>query len=151
MTDDNGRKTLVGDPLGERFWSKVRKTEGCWEWIGGRATAGYGGYWWGRKVIQAHRVAYEVLVGPIPDGAVIRHACDNPGCVRPDHLLIGTDADNAADCSRRDRRPARFSNAQAREIVGRYAAGESQRALARALGTSQAEIWYVVNRRARFL
>ena len=75
-------------PLVARFWPKVRKTEGCWEWTGARSPGGYGQIRAAgrRRLLQAHRVAYELLRGPIPEGLTIDHLCRNPGCVNPAHL-----------------------------------------------------------------
>lgn len=95
-------------PLAERFWEKVDRTttpDGCWIWTGCRHRPGYGriGLDGGRKVAQAHRVAYELQVGPIPPGLHVCHTCDNPPCVRGDHLFVGTNADNVADKVRKGR------------------------------------------------
>jgi hypothetical protein len=74
-------------PTERNFWSRVRKSDGCWEWTGGHNALGYG-LWSPKRGEQAlaHRVAYEALVGPIPPGLVSDHLCRNPPCVRPDHL-----------------------------------------------------------------
>ncbi len=85
----------------ERFWAKVHRTEKCWEWQGTRNTRGYGIF--GNR--GAHRVAYEFFYGLIPDGLVICHKCDNPPCVRPDHLFAGTRGDNFEDMIRKGRHP----------------------------------------------
>lgn len=73
----------------ERFWAKVQPTGFCWEWTASKAH-GYG-YFNGSR---AHRFAYELLVGPIPDGLVIDHLCRNRGCVNPDHLEPVTQREN---------------------------------------------------------
>ena len=77
-------------PPEERFWEKVpeRPEEGCWEWRGTRRHAGYGGFYDGERMVYAHRFVCEVTYGPSA-GRHALHACDNPGCVRPDHLRWG--------------------------------------------------------------
>jgi hypothetical protein len=79
--------SVYGDPrLPARFWSKVRETPGCWEWTGAKHPAGYGQLTVNKVTVYVHRVAYEALVGPIPDGLYIDHLCRTRSCVRPNHL-----------------------------------------------------------------
>lgn len=74
-------------PVPERFWPKVKKTDGCWIWIGAMQGAGYGTFWVGDgKRALAHRVSYELCVGPIPEGRELDHLCRNRACVNPAHL-----------------------------------------------------------------
>jgi hypothetical protein len=109
-----------GLPLGvtrsaRRFWARVRRGDGCWEWQGTRLPTGYGfaGTSYDRLVGEryAHRIAYVMEHGTIPRGMCICHKCDNPACVRPDHLFLGTYQDNTRDAMRKGRflgwKPAR--------------------------------------------
>lgn len=88
-----------------RFWNKVKKSEGCWEWQAS-TRAGYGVIKIEGKNLSAHRVSYEMHNGKIPDGMVICHACDNRLCVNPNHLFIGTQRDNVVDSFLKGRRVA---------------------------------------------
>src|ERR1700749_4969342 len=88
----------------ERFFNKVTKTDNCWLWIGGTINKGYGNFTWGRGVnILAHRFSYEIHKGKIPEGKIILHSCDNPICVNPEHLTIGTQQDNVNDMMNKNR------------------------------------------------
>jgi hypothetical protein len=70
----------------ERFWAKVYRGDDCWEWLAAKSTAGYGRFKVAGGLVQAHRFAYEDIVGPIPDGLQLDHLCRNRACVNPDHL-----------------------------------------------------------------
>lgn len=80
---------------------------GCWEWNGNRPDGLYGHFSAGGRTVKAHRWIYEKVTGPIPEGLLIRHKCDNPSCVNPDHLEVGTNADNVSDMHKRGRAPNR--------------------------------------------
>ena len=120
---------------------------GCWPWTGARTRGGYGQVWQagGRKTgirwVYAHRIAYELATGPIPAGRNVLHRCDNPPCCRPDHLFVGTHADNMADMSSKGRAAmpnAKLSEADVAAI--RSSAGETQTSLAERYGVTQSAI-----------
>jgi hypothetical protein len=107
----------LGAPLRgveERFWAKVCKWPGgCWEWKGQIGHGGYGRLFAGgrsRESKPAHRVSWELHYGPIPPDLFVCHHCDNPKCVRPSHLFIGTAADNVHDSMAK----GRFNSARIR-------------------------------------
>ena len=90
-------------PLGDRFGTKVQSGSGCWEWTGTRTKRGYGQLGVSGKTKWAHRVSWEINNGPIPDGLFVCHHCDNPPCVRPSHLFLGTHQDNMRDMAEKGR------------------------------------------------
>lgn len=118
----------------KRFWSFVQKqASGCWHWVGalsqddGGGVEGYGMFWFGGRAQRAHRLAWVLLRGPIPKGMVLRHKCDNPRCVNPDHLEPGTQMDNVRDMLEREREAkgekngaAKLTEAQVRAIRQRW-------------------------------
>ena len=141
-------------PLAARFWEKVdiREAGQCWPWIAGLTSTGYGQFGPGRgaKPIGAHRMAYILTVGPVTPEERVRHSCDNPICVNPDHLLKGTQADNVRDMDDRGRGRraprgtanwnARLDPDRVREIRTMLARGEALASIGRRYGVSTVAI-----------
>lgn len=89
----------------ERFWTKVQKSEGCWKWKDVPCKNGYGLFNVWPEKFYAHRVMWELTRGPIPAGLFVLHHCDNPMCVNPEHLFLGTNLDNVRDMMAKGRNP----------------------------------------------
>lgn len=106
---------MIAARLEDRFWAKVLIVPfaDCWEWIGAKNDTGYGKISVGsrdnRKEHRAHRFSWEIKFGPIPTGQVVCHKCDNPGCVRPEHLFLGTKKDNSRDMIKKKRGRGHFT------------------------------------------
>lgn len=144
-------------PLEVRLWRRVTRgeTDTCWEWTGYRNPKGYGHIQTAspRRVMRlAHRVAWELTHGPIPDGLSVLHRCDNPPCCNPRHLFLGTVQDNNADMRAKGRQArgggvpqAKLTPEKAREIEARYLrGGVLQKELAAEYGVHQMTVSRIV-------
>lgn len=151
-----------------RFWKKVNK-EGsvplhrphlgfCWEWTGAKYSNGYGSFRCGTRLGIAHRVAWELVKGAIPQGLLILHRCDNPPCVNPAHLFVGTYADNTNDRNSKgranpnppvgERQPlSKLTAEDVLKIRKLHSEGVKQRELARAFKVAPQTISALITRR----
>ena len=119
---------------------------GCWEWTGAKDRDGYGVFGHHRsKQIRAHRASYELKFGEVKDGVLVFHSCDNPSCINPDHLFLGSPKDNTQDMMKKGRMialrgeahpGAKLTKQKVIEIRARRSAGEKLSVLANEFGVS---------------
>jgi HNH endonuclease len=134
----------------QRFLAKVRQSSACWEWKAVKNRDGYGRIRVNGKMVLAHRLAYIHFIGEIPEGMVIMHTCNNPGCVNPVHLCVGTQAENIAHCIASGRRAKGERNGAAKLTTAdvvyiRTAYGKfSQQELAEAKGVDPSMVSRIV-------
>lgn len=135
-----------------RFWSKVEKGPGCWIWKSKSPSRAV--FWHNSRSFVAARVMWELMHGSIPVGLCVCHHCDNPRCVNPDHLFLGTYADNVADKKRKGRQArgethgtAKLSAKQVVEIRRQYFVnGVPLQTLAEKFNMHFSQIWHIVRR-----
>lgn len=140
----------------KKFWKNVDKTRACWIWLGPKVGRGYGKVKFDGKTQRAHRVVWEWTNGPIPDGMYVCHRCDNPACVRPDHLFVGTPAENVHDMHQKNRYPrgearkrAKLTAVMVIEIRSRYEPRKiTVKTLAKEYGVDPALIHRIIQRKA---
>jgi hypothetical protein len=139
-------------PIRDRFALKfnIDKLTGCWEWSGRRAKNGYGQMWCDGRTVSAHRLSYQLHYGAIPAGQYVCHHCDNRCCVNPNHLFLGTHADNMADRNAKGRQGrtlgsshgmAKLTDADALSVLA--APGNEVRALAARLGVTREHLYRI--------
>ena len=150
------RSVQRSTPVADRFWAKVKKSDGCWLWTGSiHPNTGYGQLTvlypdGARRPLGAHRLSWELANGPLQPGQWVLHRCDRPACVRPDHLFLGTHKTNMEDAASKGRlhrqRPKgqTVSDETIRDILTRVAAGELKAHVARDAGVSGAFVTLLV-------
>lgn len=151
--DAHGRQRV---PWLVRFWQHVQKSESCWLWMGNTDQNGYGRIGVLFRSRLAHRLSWEINRGPIPPNLHVLHRCDVPGCVNPDHLFLGTQADNVADMIKKGRKAplprgsdhvsSTLSEADVMEIRRLILIGMRQREVALYFRMSQAQVWRIGRR-----
>ncbi|HZL18621.1 MAG TPA: HNH endonuclease signature motif containing protein, partial [Polyangia bacterium] len=138
--------TMQMTTTAEEFFAHTAQVGDCWEWQDHCHHFGHGRLWWGKYRRLAHRVAWELTHGPIPAGLCVLHRCDNPPCCNPEHLFLGTRADNVADMHRKRRAipasgaangNARLTESAVLAICARLDAGERQVDIAADYGITQ--------------
>lgn len=125
-----------------RFWSKVNVAglDECWEWLAHKNYEGYGLFGIDHKPCYVNRVSWYLANGKIPEGLCVCHHCDNPSCVNPAHLFLGTHKDNQVDAARKGRKAKKLISSEVREIRELLADSWSQQEIADTFGVSQATI-----------
>lgn len=139
----------------ERFWAKVDKTGDCWLWTASTDGMGYGLFGTGpSRSERAHRVSYRLAFGEIAPDLCVLHRCDNPSCVRPEHLFLGTRADNMRDRQQKGRQAhgerhsrAKLTETAVREIRELRARGEQLRAIAEKFSIAPETVSAIAHRR----
>lgn len=147
----------VSDKYLKRFWSRVLKSDNCWTWIGCFGSNGYGSFWMSGNPHKTHRLSYQIHFGSIPLGLCICHRCDNPACVNPSHLFIGTSAENISDMDKKRRRKpakgeqihlAKLSESDVLKIRSMHSTGNfSYRKLSGIFGVDYTNIACIIRRK----
>ncbi len=142
---------MYSNDIQQRFWAKVHRTpDSCWLWLGAKGrNAGRtrGTFAINRKTLQAPRVAWELENGAIPKGLCVCHRCDNPLCVRPDHLFLGTQRDNMYDMidkGRKAKPKAKLQESDIPHILAAADVGKTKAEIGRAFGVAGSTIGQVL-------
>jgi hypothetical protein len=148
-------RALTPERFFTRFWSMVAIGDGCWEWQHNRSKKGYGVITHQRRQQRASRLVWEFCFGSAPGKMQVLHRCDNPPCVRPDHLFLGTIADNMRDKRAKGRQArgerngggGKLSAADIPVIRERIQLGETFTSIGRDFGVSRVEIAHIAKGR----
>lgn len=136
----------MDDLVRQIFKEKLQiKGNGCWEWGGYRNPQGYGVLRLMGRPFRAHRLSWELNRGEIPPRLLVCHKCDNPPCVNPDHLFLGTHRVNSADSATKGRQGKKLSEQNVKEIIDLYNYGLSQKDISKLYGVVPSTINYILN------
>lgn len=133
----------------ERFWNFVSKADGCWFWTGSKISGRYGGFHFANGETLAHRAAWTFTFGKIPEGMQVLHRCDNPVCVNPEHLFLGTQNDNVKDAIAKNRLCKKHTDRATVIAIRQFAErfGKQYNEMVSVFGLSQNIVRDIVNRR----
>jgi hypothetical protein len=134
------RLEAIRPPMRDKFNQQIRITDGCWEWIGLTDKDGYGLFPYEGTLHRAPKIALELDGRPVPDGMYACHTCDNPICVRPDHLYPGTPKQNFDDMMRRGRSPRRAQKLTVEQVSQIKRMDGDHETIAAAFGVSRSNI-----------
>lgn len=138
-------------PIEERFFKYVHKTSGCWLWTGAKDSNGYGTIRLEKKTYRTHSLSWELAYGKSPQGQCVCHKCDNPSCVNPEHLFLGSRKENTADMVNKNRggdMVIKLTPADVLAIREKYSAGENYKTLSFTFGVHPQSIANIILRKS---
>ena len=153
----NSGQDITGDlivhTLKDILITNIKIFNNCWEWQGTKTTDGYGIFYHDKIIYYTHRLSYELFVDKIPDGLQILHSCDNPCCINPEHLRVGTNYDNVQDRQAKNRQAKGISHGRHKltenevlEIKRLYSTGKyTQQELSDNFNMSRSHICNIIN------
>jgi hypothetical protein len=153
MTKHLKKRRKVGESVTKEYFEsrvQVDSSTQCWNWSGYKNANGYGGMRDAGRATYCHRVVYRLWKGPIPCGLLVCHKCDNRACCNPDHLFVGTYADNSMDCSIKGRFRPQNTKLSSEQVIAIRNDQRRQRAIAADYKISQATVSDIKTRRRRF-
>lgn len=149
---------VITPKIKDRFFKKIKFTNGCWEWQGDRFVQGYGAVTINKKKVKAHRISFLIFNGKFPKYLCVLHKCDNRKCVNPKHLFLGTRKDNNHDRSQKNRSGkgmrhphCKTTDGDVKKIKRLYNDGVGQNKIAKKFNISQTLVSLIINKKQRVL